>query len=332
MAMLHASGLVFLRRPRMIIVSVTAAAFPVAGLAAFNKFLYGEWFGHVTHNLDTLCEEGFKGLLSMVKLRAGFLWTSLLGINAPQTLTAEQAGWERSLLLIRPNNVLEILAFCALGGMAACSVIGSRLGQYHQTDGDDKLLPQHPTGSFPRVLAIQIGLLWVLAGIVTRYVLTFPQDHSPLITVLKSGGVFTFSPFLATVLIWPLIPIKDRPQAGEFKWLFYTSLIFILVIPVLSPNDGGIRYGARYLLPAIAMLTILAVVVFHRRCSGIGCRLFQAALVVLVVLSVVIEARGYQVLYHKKGFSRDFTTALLANPIQRVGVSTGWIPFEAPRL
>ena len=102
-------------------------------------------------------------------------------------------------------------------------------------------------------------------------------------------------------------------------------------MPLLAPNDGGIRYGARYLLPAIAMLAILAVVVVHRLCGGWGRRGFQVALAAGVVLSVVVEVRGVELLYHKKVFGRDFTAALVASPPERTAITYWWIPFEAPQ-
>jgi hypothetical protein len=329
-AILYLAGLRFLGRPKAMAMSMAGAVLPLVGLAVFNRLLYGEWFGHFTRNLGVMLKQESSGLMETVNLHMGYLWTSLLGINAPQTLTAEQAGWEKSFDLIRANAPLEFLALGAIGGLAACSAIGSSL-QANRSQNEKDPSPARPAGAFPLALAIQIGLLGVLAAVVIAYVLTFPQDRSPLITVLESGGVFTFSPFLAMVLIWPLLPTKDWPQAKEVRWLLYTSLACILIMPVLAPNDGGIRYGARYLLPAIALLAILAVVVFHQLCQGWGRRGFQILLGVLVALSVVIEARGYQVLYHKKVFSRDFTAALLASPGQRTAITYWWIPFEAPQ-
>lgn len=321
-ALLYFTAWRYLRRPRAVKVSMVAAAVPLAALVVFNRVVYGEWVGHIARNLAAIPGQADGGWMDKLNLRAGWLWTSLLGINAPQPLTAEQVGWERSFDVIRGSGPLGMLAFCAVGGIVACSAVGSSIGG---DGGKGRGVPRWALG-------VQMALLAVLALAVYRYVLTFPQDRSPLITVLKSGGVFTFSPFLAGVLIWPLLPTSDSPRDREFKWLLYAAGAFLVVMPVLAPNDGGIRYGARYLLPAIALLAILAVAVFEHLCRGWGRWGFGLVLAAGLVLSVAIQVRGVQLLYHKKIFSRDFTQALMDSPARRTAVTYWWIPFEAPRV
>ena len=130
MGLLYLAAWRSLRRPRVVKVSLAAAAMPLAALAVFNKLVYGEWFGHIARNLAAASGPEEGGWMAQVNTRAGWLWTSLLGLNAPQPLPAEQVGWERSFDVVMDHGAavpLGALAFCAVGGLVACSAIAASL-------------------------------------------------------------------------------------------------------------------------------------------------------------------------------------------------------------
>lgn len=324
-----AAGLVFLRRPRSVWLCVAGMTASLAGLLAVNMALYGEWLGHVTRNIHL---SGIPGTVAAASARLSNLWTSLFGINAPQALSAVSAEGAQAGAMTKSSIGLEFLAFFAVAGILGSSIvtIARRYRCAQQVPASDDRLAS--AGTVRLTTAVWIGMLLVLAAAVGLYLVTMTQDRSPLISVLKSGGVFTFSPFLAMALVWPWQSSAGRSNVREFLWLLCTSAAFVIIMPVLAPNNGGIRYGARYLLPVIPLLVILAVTAFHAVCQGPWRRVFQIIMALLVMFSLLIEARGYQILYHKKVFSRDLTASLMASPSTRIAALFWWIPFEVPRV
>ena len=327
-AMLCISGLLLLGRPRVVGMVAAGMTVPLVALLLTNKTLYGEWYGHVVRNLHG----SGLGVTEVLRTRMSCLWISLFGMNAPQTLSAAKVEKLQSAAVVKDNLELELLAMGALAGVAACAVTEALCRWRRARCAPVVACCSYPAKSAPWTLVVSSGMLLVLGCAAGAYIATFALDLSPLISVLKSGGVFSFSPFLAVALMWPFLPFVDRAKTREFLWLFCAGAAFVVVMPLLAPNDGGIRYGARYLLPAICVMAILAVVVFHGICKGPRRKVFRTIMFVLVALSLLIEARGYQILYHKKVFSRNLTASLMASPSARIAALFWWIPFEAPRL
>ncbi len=319
------AGMVSLGRPRAIVAWMSGAALSVFGLLAMNRSIHGEWLGHVTRNARM---GGMDGLCGSVPVRMSHLWTSLFGLNAPQSFSAVGTGGPQTGVAVKSSGSLELLAFGAVAGILCMSVMAFVV-EYRRTR------QEHHHGARPQgswVLAGWAVLFLALAAAVGIYVSTLSQDRAPLVTVLKSGGLFTFSPFLAMALAWPWQGTARNQVRRGYLWLLGTSLAFIIVMPLLAPNDGGIRYGARYLLPVMPLLVILAVAVFHEFINGPGRRVFVVLMAALVMMSLLIEARGYQVLHRKKAFGRDLTATLMASSSQRVAALFWWIPFEMPRV
>jgi hypothetical protein len=311
-------GLIFMKRRRAVALYSAAAFAPLPALLVFNKWAYGEWFGHVTRNIRASARGDFGIVIGE---KASNLWRSLVGLNMPQRLPQESAGWGNSLALVRSNTALEIACFAAIILLALCALGGRGQAENakRKTRGDRR--------TFCIRAAFVASCVLVVAA--AAYVASFFSDRSPLITILSSGGVFSFSPFLAAAFLVPLVRFRDAEQRSVVYWLVGSSTLFIAAASMLAPNDGGIRYGARYLLPAMPILAVASFIVLgavSRRPFG---RAFAYAFILMVVCSLAIEARGYEILRLKKTINRRFTRALLENPADRVVMEAWWMIYNS---
>jgi hypothetical protein len=307
-----------MKRRRAVALYSAAAFAPLPALLVFNKWAYGEWFGHVTRNIR-ISARGDIGTL--VGEKAANLWRSLVGLNMPQRLPQESAGWGNSLALVRSNTALEIVCFAAIVLLALCA-----FGGRERTEN-----AKRKTRGERRTFSVRAAVVasCVLVAAAAAYIGSFFLDRSPLVTILSSGGVFSFSPFLAAAFLVPLARFRDAEQRDAAYWLVGSSTLFIAAASVLAPNDGGIRYGARYLLPVIPILAVASFIVLGAVSKRRFGRAFTYAFILMVVCSLAIEARGYEILRLKKTINRRFTRALLENPADRVVMETWWMVYNA---
>lgn len=313
------SGVFFKLRRRALALFSAAAFAPAAAMLFFNKAAYGEWFGHVTRNFGESTREELSVVLGE---RTDNLVRSLVGLNAPQRVPQDRAGWGASFSLIRENAPLQIVCLVAVLLVAAWAVV-------RRSGGSDKKRRRSRGTSAPDHLAVPLVISATLAVAAAIYIGTFPLDHSPLITVLASGGLFSFSPFLAAAFLLPRARFADAEQRITAQWLLVSSTLFILIVSLAAPNDGGIRYGARYLLPAIPIFSVISFIAVNGVSEFRFGRAFKYVFCILICCSLIIEARGYQILQHKKRINRRITRALLDNPADRVAMESWWMIFNA---
>ncbi len=315
---LFLSGLYFLRRRKDINVFFLASLVPAAALFIFNRLIYGEWFGHAMRNFKLSVSDRAGEIL----LQKGTnLWRSLVGLNMPQLVPQEDAGWGNSLALIKSNVALETACFASAIFLVFYALLLNRRSRKRKGKKADA------SGHFNTIhVTFVSAVLCVATGI---YLVTCFFDNSPLITVLRSGGVFSFSPFLVIALLLPAIQSQDSDKRREIYWMLVSSASFLVITSLLAPNDGGIRYGARYLLPAIPLLSIVSFVVFHEIQRQRFGRAFRLVFIVLIACSVLIQSRGYQLLFYKKTISSRFTHSLLDNPAERIAMQAWWMIFDA---
>jgi hypothetical protein len=311
-------GLLFMKRRRAVTLYSAASFAPLPVLLVFNKMAYGEWFGHVTRNIKASAS-GNLGVV--IGEKTANLWRSLVGLNMPQRLPQESAGWGNSLALVRSNTVLEIACFAAIIFLALCA-----LGTRRQMENARRNM-QGGRRTFGMKAVFIASCVLICAD--AAYIGSFFLDRSPLITILASGGVFSFSPFLAAAFLVPLAQFRDAEERGVANWLVGSSTLFIVVASILAPNDGGLRYGARYLLPAMPILAVASFIALGAVSKHRFGRAFKYAFILMVVCSLAIEARGYELLRLKKTINRRFTQALLENPGDRVVMETWWMIFDS---
>jgi hypothetical protein len=137
------------------------------------------------------------------------------------------------------------------------------------------------------------------------------------------------------LLLWPLFSKSGvRNQKSEVaRFLLVTSLAFISLVFLISPFEGGIQWGPRFLLPAIAPLAVVIVARLDRvwgtlgRTDRIGLALLCAAVLIAgggSTWSGVEFMRISQV-------SSEFMSEVIRQSPERVVVADGWfIPQSAP--
>lgn len=315
---LFLSGLYFLRRRKDITVFFLASLVPAVTLFGFNKLIYGEWFGHAMRNFKLSISDKAGGIL----LQKGVnLWRSLVGLNMPQLVPQKNAGWGNSLALIRSNVTLEVVCFASILFLAFNALFLSRRRIKR------KGIEGNTSG---QVNTIHVTLVSSVLSVVTGiYLVTCLFDNSPLITVLRSGGVFSFSPYLVIALLLPAVPSQDRDRRRDIYWILVSAVSFLVITSLMAPNDGGIRYGARYLLPAIPLLSIVSFVVFHAMQKRYFSKMFRLVFVVMIICSLLVQLRGYQVLFYKKTVNSKLTRSLLNSPGERFAMQAWWMIFNA---
>lgn len=316
--LLYLSGLYSLRRRRDITIVSLASLIPVIVLFSFNKVMYGEWFGHAMRNLKPSVRDNADGILLE---KGANLWRSLVGLNMPQLVPQNKAGWGNSLALIKSNVALEVVCFASILFLLFYVVfLGRRERKRKGKKGNtSEKVNTSPITLVAAVLCVMIGL----------YLVTCLFDNSPLITVLRSGGIFSFSPFLVIAFLLPVVPSQDLDRRRKLYWILLSSLSFIVIASLLAPNDGGIRYGARYLLPVIPLLSIVAFVVFRELQKRYFSKIFRVIFVVMIACSLLVQLRGYQVLFYKKTVNSKLTHTLLNSPDERIAMQTWWMVFNA---
>ncbi len=131
-----------------------------------------------------------------------------------------------------------------------------------------------------------------------------------------------------------LVPLGSRTTYHvTARLLFITSLIYIVLVLIISPFEGGIQWGPRFLLPAIAPLTIVVVTRLARawgtlgRGDQIGLALLSA---VLFIAGAYSTWRGVDFM-HRNQVASEFMSEVIRQSPERVIVADNWfIPQSAP--
>lgn len=314
---LFVSGLSFLRRRKDITRYALFSLVPLIALLGFNKVMYGEWLGHVMRNLK---QAAGKDADAVLMEKGANLWRSLVGLNMPQLVPQDEAGWGNSLALVESNVTLEVLCFAAILSLLLYGLY--RGGRVKDRKAKKKASPRRP-GAAPILVASA-----ALAVTVVVYLVTTLFDNSPLISVLASGGIFSFSAFFSIALLLPIVRTQDREARSEITWMLVSALSFVVVASLSAPNDGGIRYGARYLLPVMPLLGIVSFIVYRALQRRRFSRLFRIFFIALILCSLLVQLRGYQILYHKKSMNAGITRTLLSSPAERIAMQVWWMIFN----
>lgn len=137
------------------------------------------------------------------------------------------------------------------------------------------------------------------------------------------------------LILMLLLPVEhsvdpaDR-SAPHRRFLFATSLAFVLLVLFISPFEGGIQWGPRFLLPVVAPL--IAVIVAHlSRLLVVAPRPAVTAVFVVLLLSGAYAAwQGAQ--FMRQGqIASAFMSAVINDSAERVVVTDAWfLPQNAP--
>jgi hypothetical protein len=174
---------------------------------------------------------------------------------------------------------------------------------------------------------IQRGGRWLLTalliGIAALTTWRLTQDQRP-------NDLLTTFPMVLLLLV----PITSRTtHHASVRFLLITSLAFIGLVLIISPFEGGIQWGPRFLLPAIAPLAIVIVAWLDRLWNtlGRGDRIGLALLIgALLIAGTYSTWQGVE-FFHYNQVSSEFMSAVIGNAPERVVVTDGWfIPQSAP--
>jgi len=155
---------------------------------------------------------------------------------------------------------------------------------------------------------------------------------------IRPNDLLTTFPMIL-VLLLPVeqsVDTADR-SAPHRRFLFATSLAFVLLVLFISPFEGGIQWGPRFLLPVVAPL--IAVIVAHlSRLLAAAPRLLVAAprpavsavFAVLLLSSAYVTWQGAQ--FMRQGqIAGEFMSAVINDSAERVVVTDAWfLPQNAP--
>jgi hypothetical protein len=108
--------------------------------------------------------------------------------------------------------------------------------------------------------------------------------HTLLISLDR--GLFVFSPMFILALLGYIYFIKKRNHEKIF--LLYVPLFTLFIYAIFGDAWGGFAYGARYLLPVMAMLSISLGLIFHRFRN----LYFRTLFILLVVFSAIQSVAG----------------------------------------
>ena len=145
-------------------------------------------------------------------------------------------------------------------------------------------------------------------------------------------GLLSTFPLIALSLIW--IPQKDAddPQIWRgYQLIGVTSLIFLAIMVFIWPADGGLQWGARYLLPVYPLLFYMAIFTFHRLNQDLNNqwqKALQITTVALLIVSIALQMMSvYTLLYYYKikGDARNIVENL---PAQYILTNAPYLPSD----
>jgi ABC-type cobalt transport system substrate-binding protein len=183
--------------------------------------------------------------------------------------------------------------------------------------------------AFPKIRRSYLFYL-SLFGIVLTSALAFLED--PLAT-----GLLTNTPFIALVPLSLLIPpLVGRKGMGDVRLIFWTCVVFVLLVAIFAPATGGLQWGPRFLLPVVPLFVILLSFAWQGL-QGIELedsvkRVVRISFMVLVLLSFAVQLTGVSILREDR-----VEGARLARRIAERGedvfvIDVFWFPQETASL
>lgn len=131
-----------------------------------------------------------------------------------------------------------------------------------------------------------------------------------------------------------LVPLGARTTYNvTARLLFITSLTYIVLVLIISPFEGGIQWGPRFLLPAIAPLTVVVVARLAQAWQSIG----RGEQIGLALISAVLFSAGAYSTWrgvdflHRNQVASEFMSEVIRHAPEQVIVADSWfIPQAAP--
>ena len=112
------------------------------------------------------------------------------------------------------------------------------------------------------------------------------KNGTEVLLISKSRGLFVFSPiFIVSIFgyFWFI-----RKKSHERMFLLYAPIFTILLYSSFSDPWGGISFGARYLIPVMAIYSIIAGMIYEKTKNNI----FKIGIIGLIVYSIIQALAG----------------------------------------
>ncbi|MBN1232326.1 MAG: hypothetical protein JXA60_03115 [Candidatus Coatesbacteria bacterium] len=139
-------------------------------------------------------------------------------------------------------------------------------------------------------------------------------DNDPANSTLKSASLFHHSPIFFLLIF--------RKDYSAYKTWLYAALSFILIFGLISPLNGGMQWGARFLLPFYSLAGIL----IWNSIRDLFNKGLRRCVYLLCLLSVSYQLLGLHTLYYKKKATAEILD--YAKKADSIIVSNiWWYPF-----
>jgi len=170
---------------------------------------------------------------------------------------------------------------------------------------------------------IQSAGFWLLAAtlvvieVLTTWRVSQGQRPNDLLTTFP----------LVLLLLLPINQSKiQNPKSEILRFLFVTSFTFALLVLLVSPFEGGIQWGPRFLLPLVAPLSVVIVIRVARLLENSSQR---GRIAIGGVAAIGLLAGAYStwfgVQFMRQGqIASEFMSAVIGQSSERVVVADTW--------
>ncbi len=197
-----------------------------------------------------------------------------------------------------------------------------------------RVLRRRPTFQTARWARIWVIGFWLLAALLSTLAVV---TNWRMQQEIRPNDLLTTFP-LVLLLLLPVPPTSRHAQLSAHvtrvvRFLEVSSAVFVLLVMLISPFEGGVQWGPRFLLPIVAPLAVIVVVhtwkVWHgwQRAGQWGTVL---VLMVLFLAGAYSTWSGVRTFIGQRQDTADLSAKIESLP-ERVVVTDAWfIPQGAP--
>lgn len=181
--------------------------------------------------------------------------------------------------------------------------------------------------AFPKIRKSYLFYL-ALFGIVLTSALAFLEN--PL-----AMGLLTNTPFIALAPLSLLVPLA-REKTRDVRLIFWTCVVFVLLITIFTPATGGLQWGPRFLLPVVPFFIILLSFAWQGlRDIKLGDSVKKAikiSFIVLVLLGFAVQLTGVNILREDRVEGARLVRRIAEREESVFVTDVFWFPQEAASL
>jgi hypothetical protein len=171
---------------------------------------------------------------------------------------------------------------------------------------------------------LMLSLFGSLVGLYVKF-----TSSDPVYETLFLCNFIVGTPFMLFGLM--SFKFSSEEESPFFGFVLTTMGLFIIIFSLISPLNGGMQWGSRFLLPFYPIFAILAIYTFIKlwRTQDFRMREFFVTLfIAAVALSFVNEIRGVQLLYDKKVGSEKLIKETEELNSNQIITDVWWYPLD----